>query len=987
MLRRLIGRRVLVAIGASLLLYTVGGFLVAPLLLRHPIERWTGAFLGREVTLDRLRLNPYALSLTADGLQITDRDKTPLLHWERLYVDFAALRTLWRREWVFGEIRLIGAAGRLALLPGGTLNIDDIVARLGSADPAQPNPAQPPVVTVSRLRIEDSSLAFVDRSGPMTFTTTLGPVRIDLRDFTTRRDERNAYTFRGRTEAGETFAWDGTFSLDPLGSQGRFSLEGVRLTKYRPYYRGVVPFDIRDGSADLRSEYRVAWSQGHRALELAGASAVVRDLKLSEHDKEEIAVDAPSVEVKDASIDLITGAATIRSVATRGGHVLVRKSKVGNVNLIDMLLPFFQAPATPPARGAVSRSKVPAAIPAGTAPPVKMLLRELTFADCTLDAEDLSQPRPVRVRLDQIHLTFHDVDNVPGTTARGALDLRFEGTGSVHAEGDLSLVGLEGDLAVKLQGIDVRPLDPYVEPALDLRVRAGTFSADGHVQANLYDTARPRFSFQGDVRMDEFASLDGRLKQDLLRWDSVRMRKVDYSLDQDRLRIGDLEIAGATGVLAVSPDGRINLLDVLRIPQSTAAAEVDQAGADVTPPTPPAAAPTAPAAPDTGDTRIGRAHLARGRIRLVDNTMTPPATFSLTRIEGTLAGLSSRPGARADVHLSLTVDDTAPVSLEGKVDPLGSDQFTDLALVGKGIDLAPLGPYSARYLGYALDRARLDLEMRYKLESRALHGTNVFTANPFLLGEKTGSPDATHLPVKLGLALLRDRHGVVSLDVPVEGSLDDPKFRLGRVILHALVNVFTKLVTSPFRLLARAFAGHEDVDLSVVDFAAGSSALPDEARTRLDAVSKGLAERPGLTLGIAGAADPAIDTEALRHAKLEGLVRAEKWHTLGRREREAVHVDDVVVNAAERPKYLKAAWKTFRDVHPDARQAPKPETPEEMEARMLAGIQVGADDLSALAAARAQAVHTYISGAGVASERLFTKQASAPAPRVTLELQ
>src|SRR5262249_21178688 len=135
----------------------------------------------------------------------------------------------------------------------------------------------------------------------------------------------------------------------------------------------------------------------------------------------------------------------------------------------------------------------------------------------------------------------------------------------------------------------------------------------------------------------------------------------------------------------------------------------------------------------------------------------------------------------------------------------------------------------------------------------------------------TNSPDATHLPVRLGLALLRDRNGVIALDVPVEGSLDDPKFRLGRVILHAVVNVFTKLVTSPFKLLARSFAGHEDVDLRVIEFPAGWAALPETARPNLDAVSKGLTERPGLTLAIAGASDPATDTEVLRHGKLENL--------------------------------------------------------------------------------------------------------------------
>jgi hypothetical protein len=383
--------------------------------------------------------------------------------------------------------------------------------------------------------------------------------------------------------------------------------------------------------------------------------------------------------------------------------------------------------------------------------------------------------------------------------------------------------------------------------------------------------------------------------------------------------------------------------------------------------------------------------LRDNRIRVIDRAMQPAATFALTRIEGTLAGISSRPGARADVKIGARVDDVSPVSLEGQVDPLGSDLFSDLTLKGQGIDLGPLGPYSARYLGYALDRARLDLDMHYHLENRAIEGANLLTANPFLLGAKTDSPDATHLPVRLGLALLRDRHGVIKLDVPVQGSLDDPHFRLGRVILHALVNVFAKLVTSPFTLLARAFAGH-DVDLSVIDFRPGSAAIDAEAKSRLDALTKALTDRPGLTLSITGSSEASIDTDDLKRAHLEALVREAKWRSLGRHDRESTPAADVVVAPEERAKYVKTAWKTFREGQPAEEGQPKPQTPDDIEAWMLARIAIGPADLTALAASRADAVRGYLTAAGVEAARLFVKSADAAAAspgaaRVALDLQ
>jgi len=62
------------------------------------------------------------------------------------------------------------------------------------------------------------------------------------------------------------------------------------------------------------------------------------------------------------------------------------------------------------------------------------------------------------------------------------------------------------------------------------------------------------------------------------------------------------------------------------------------------------------------------------------------------------------------------------------------------------------------------------------------------------LGEASGSPDAIKLPVKLGIALLQDRHGVIALDVPVNGRLDDPKFRLGPLIMQVFMNIITKAI-------------------------------------------------------------------------------------------------------------------------------------------------------------------------------------------------
>ncbi|HEU0204290.1 MAG TPA: hypothetical protein VFR86_28085, partial [Burkholderiaceae bacterium] len=71
------------------------------------------------------------------------------------------------------------------------------------------------------------------------------------------------------------------------------------------------------------------------------------------------------------------------------------------------------------------------------------------------------------------------------------------------------------------------------------------------------------------------------------------------------------------------------------------------------------------------------------------------------------------------------------------------------------------------------------------------------------------SPTATKLPVLLAVALLKDRNGVIDIDLPIAGSLDDPQFSLGGVIGRVIVNLITKAVTAPFALLGKLVGGGE----------------------------------------------------------------------------------------------------------------------------------------------------------------------------------
>jgi hypothetical protein len=138
-------------------------------------------------------------------------------------------------------------------------------------------------------------------------------------------------------------------------------------------------------------------------------------------------------------------------------------------------------------------------------------------------------------------------------------------------------------------------------------------------------------------------------------------------------------------------------------------------------------------------------------------------------------------------------------------------------------------------------------------------------------GDKTASKDAVSLPVKLAVALLRDRNGVIDLNVPVNGTLDDPQFKVWPIIWKVFVNILEKAVTAPFALLGSLFGGGPD--LQFIDFKPGVSDLDAGGADKVKTVVKALASRPQLKIDVPIAWVSDLDRPALVEAQFLSQVR------------------------------------------------------------------------------------------------------------------
>ena len=227
--------------------------------------------------------------------------------------------------------------------------------------------------------------------------------------------------------------------------------------------------------------------------------------------------------------------------------------------------------------------------------------------------------------------------------------------------------------------------------------------------------------------------------------------------------------------------------------------------------------------------------------------------------------------------------------------------------------------------------------------------------------------------MRLALALLADRNGVIDVNLPISGSINDPQFSVIGLVFRMIGNLLVKVVTAPFAWLA----GSDTRDLSQIAFDPGAARLLPPGLQTLDQLFTALTDRPRLRMTITGAADHEAEAAALRAAGLAERLQA----LLGR---EAARAGQAAQTAAPRPSLPPVGSPAYdalvRRLYADTPLPGKPrnalgmvkELPvAEMEAALLATVPVNETTARELALQRALTVRDALIARGLAAERLF----------------
>ncbi|HTB29636.1 MAG TPA: DUF748 domain-containing protein, partial [Steroidobacteraceae bacterium] len=716
-----------VAIAAAIVaVYALAGFVIAPRMVRNALLKDIPQAMDVTPSVGAIHINPFLFQVEVDDFALAGKGGEKLLGFGRLFIDFQ-LSSIWHRAYTFRQIEIASPYVNAVVAHDGTMNL--LALRPKPQPGAPPAAAAKPIpaLRLGSFKVTQGSVSYQDESRPSQFAARIAPIDFELKDFVTGV-AGGLFTFTGVTKLGERVEWHGHVSIQPVESDGELSIQGLRVHTLWEYLEDRLNFVIDSGTIDVQSTYKFALKDAVE-LQMNLAKASLSDLVVKPRNSDAAWVSVPQLLVTGTNVDLSQRRVQVDSVSLSGMKLQTWLEPNGSLNLMELEAAPSGAASAPPAAhaptlSATTRGAAGAPAPNDAGAPWRVELKAFDLKDASISAEDRSVQPAVKVVLAPLDVQIAGASLDLSKPVEVKLDTRIDGKGSIAMSGEVTPQPASASLKVKLSGVDLTTAQPYIAQRTSMTLRSGRLGGEAQVSYSQVPKpggnakAGPAFSFAGDIDVEDLRTVDDLRHDDLVKWDRLDIRGLQFQQNPSRLEIAEVLLRKPYARAIIESNATLNVTNALKGPgggtsgtSGTADAQEPVAREPAPPPEPAAkragrrkrgagASPDA-AAPSSAQAQsasaampmaIKKVLIKDGLANFTDLSVTPHFSAAIQKLQGSVLGLSSKPGSRATVDLEGAIDAFSPVSIKGQVNLLSAALYTDLALDFRNMELSIFNP-------------------------------------------------------------------------------------------------------------------------------------------------------------------------------------------------------------------------------------------------------------------------------------------------------
>jgi len=955
-----------IAIGLLIFLVVLGiaGFFIAPPLVKPYIMKKMSEALHRKASIEKVSINPYALSITLKKFSLEDPGKPkPFVAFDELYVNADLISSLFRRALILRQITLTNPYVGISRKPDGSYNFSDLLPK----DEEKPKPDKeenPFLFSLNNIQIINGNIDFEDAPKKTNHTVRefnvsvpfISNIEYHLEKYVepkfSTNINNNKFELAGKTQP---FLTSRATSFD-------INIQDIDIPYYLNYVPAKMNCQLKSARLDTNIKLNFIVNEDKSPALTLNGNVVLRDVILDDLKNNKI-LHLPSLNVNMTSVEPFVSNIHLARIAIESPELVIRRDKEGEINLLNLTKK--QAEKLPQKEAAAASKKKSG---------FKFRVDDVLLYKADIIYMDSQPSDPVKLHFSPLSFKAANLSTEKGATGKVELEGILNKKGEFKDRVTLTLEPLSVDVQSDWKNIGIRAFQPYFTDKVKMDITRGTISSTGNFSLSRNKKDELVIKCTGSVSVSNLAALDKAQSNDFLKFKRLSLDKIKFGYNPFSLSINTISLADFYTRIIINPDASLNVQDIFGDNQASKETAIKKEEKK-----PVTAETKKKDNQETADIKIGKVVFKNGHIDFSDNNIQPNYSANMFNLTGSVTGLSSKEFSRADVALKGNLGYGSPIEIAGKINPLAKDLFVDLKVGFKDIELSPITPYSNKFLGYPITKGKLTFNVSYLIDKRKLDSQNKVLIDQLTFGEKVESPQAVKAPVTLAATLLTDRNGQINLDLPVSGSLDDPKFKVWSVIWQIIVNLITKAVTSPFALLSSLTGGGEE--LSFIEFDYGSAVISAEETKKISMIGKALNDRPNIKLDIEGYVDAEQDKYALKKAELDRRIKAQKMKETMSKDDQQIAVENVVLTEQEYDKYLKQVYRSADFSKPrNILGMQKTLPPAEMEKLMLANIDVTDSDLRQLAARRAQNVKELMLQSDIAADRIFIVESKSLTP-------
>ncbi|MGZ4969745.1 MAG: DUF748 domain-containing protein [Methylobacter sp.] len=936
-----------------LAIYSVLGFYLLPMLVKSKLPELIQQETGRKASVAKVRFDPFSLKLSLQGFELQEADGRRFAGFDDFFADINIPQSISQATLIIDKISLSKPTIRIAKDKNDEFNFKGL---LGDKNDAKQGGGKVFPLNIIKLSIADGKLDWEDAHFKNPEKETIYPVNITIENFTTQADNPANFGLTMELNSGGKLDWRGTVAINPLSSSGHIKLDNVKLSRIRALaLQDFVQVDFQ-GYELFEADYKAVYKDNKFNLSVNQGKFALHDFQaLATQDK--TLVKMIKLAVQGIGFNLENHELTIDSVSANDADFKAWLNAEGVVNYQSLL-----------SVADTEESPVESTQPTSW----NISINNIALNNCGLIFEDQTLKKPVTMTAKPINFKLNNFNNKAGTSLPFQLSVGFNQKGLIKLDGNAVIQPLSAQIAVDVKDIALENFQAYVDKFVRLDVIDGTLALGGKVLVAKSAQDKLGVKFAGNAQVTNFLTRDQLKNKDLVKWESLALSGIDLDLSTNQYNAETLLINKPYVRVVIKKDKTVNFVDIIVAEKSPEKNKQEKGGVKIAKNTQPEA--------QQPKFKLGKLQVVDGSSDFSDFSLILPFAAPIKSLDGGASDISSERKSTVKVNLKGNAYDLAPVDIKGEISPYLGDY--DVKLNFTGMPMPLISPYMVQFAGYKVESGKMSLELNYKVVDKVLTASNNILIDRFELGEKVENPNAVSLPLELAVALMKDSDGKIRMNVPITGSLEDPKFSISHIVVDALVNAIGKVITSPFRALASLIGSEED--LSTISFPAGSAELNKQQINKLDDLAKALKERPVLKLEIKGASFQEQDWPEISDDALYDQLKRMKAAEINKQGGKKTRPEYVVISDQD---YRRLMEQLFVEKFPLMVEKPllgklrligsKADTDTDefyavAKQKLSAIIAPEQQRLKTLAAERAQAIARYIvQKGGIANDRVF----------------